>query len=530
MAARSQLIWLLPLGATVGAFVAAGSIHQEQDQAVRELQRVTQAHVESVVRLVHASTVIAMRAHAEGREALEDRLLSESEGLVECGKGCLEAADPWLVVRLAGRPGALEGVWGTDAEPARARLRAVAAGDEEWVDVTIGTQALVCLVRGEEARRGLFCASRARLDEQRRAEGPGATLRDVERDEILYVALQDEGGILAASPSGRTLDGLDAFLAQALSTGTLQYRERRFHERNLLEGASAVPLPDGTRAVLRVGVDASPLLEARARRERRRAALFAVPGLLGVLAFGATWAIDRRRRMRVQLGELRAQHARKEERWAELGSMAAMTAHEVRNPLSTVRMAAQRITIEHEDAGASELARVIVEEVDRLDRVLGDFVALSRPLSIEPQWVRLEQVVAAVAPLRVRAEAEGKHLSIELAPLEVRVDPARLGQALRNLVENALDAVGPSGTVRLVGAAKGPGLELEVLDDGPGLDEAGRAAALELFHTTKSFGTGLGLPIARRIVEGHGGEMSLESPAGGGLRVRLVLPVGVKRA
>lgn len=525
---RSRLVWLLPVIACAGAFAGAASVSREQDHALAGLERLVRSHVESVVELVGKSAALAMRAYAEARDDLEARLLLESEPLLACPR-C--PADPWLVVRLAGPPPRLEGAYGTEDPAARARLRALAAGPEGVEDVALDDRSLVCLTRRSGATAGLYCADATDLDALRHALGPGAALRDIERDEIRYVAIQDADGLLAASPSARALEGLDAFLSGVLGGGALQYRERRFADRDLLEGASPLELPDGSRAVLRVGIDAGALVEARARRDRRRTWLAVIPGLFGAAALGATWAFTRRQRMRARLAELTAQHAREEQRWAEIARMAAMTAHEIKNPLATVRMAAQRIQLEHEDAELGGVARVIVDEVDRLDRVLGDFVALSRPLALAPERVALAGAVTPItAPLGVRAAAEGKTLAVELEPLEVTVDPARLGQALRNLVENALDSVGPGGTVRVAGAAEGAWLRLEVLDDGPGMSDAECAAALDFFYTTKPFGTGLGLPIARRIVEAHGGDMTLARRPEGGLRARMRLPAEVRRA
>jgi signal transduction histidine kinase len=523
----SRLVWLLPVTASMGFVAAAASVSREQDHALGEVQRMTQSHAESVVRLVTASTALAMQAYAEARDDLEDRLVAESDRWLDCDARCREAADPWLVVRLRGRP-ELEGEWGTDDADERARLRTLAAGPERLVDLVLGGRSHACLILSTRTTDGICCADASALAERRRKLGPGAALREIEKEDIRYVAMLDQGGLLAASPSARTLDGFDEFLANVLSAGKLQYRERHFADRDLVEGASAIPLPDGSTAVLRVGIDARPLVVARARRDRWRTALVAIPGLLSLLAFTATWALERRRRLRLQLAALTAEHAREEERWAEIARMAAMTAHEVRNPLSTVRMAAQRIMIEQSDAEVSDVARVIVDQVDRLDRVLGDFVLLSRPFAIVPERVQLPAVVSAVAePLAVRAAAEGKRLVVEVAPIEVRVDASRVGQALRNLVENALDSVAQGGTVWVTGGPDGSWLRLEVLDDGPGMSEAECAASLDLFYTTKSFGTGLGLPIARRIAEGHGGEMILSPRREGGLRVTLRLPAEV---
>ncbi|PRP90071.1 Sensor protein ZraS [Enhygromyxa salina] len=246
------------------------------------------------------------------------------------------------------------------------------------------------------------------------------------------------------------------------------------------------------------------------------------------------------------------------ERLAALGEMAAGLAHEIRNPLGAIKGAVQ--VVEPGLAGADEMTReflgVIVEEVDRLNRVVTQFLRYSRPYSGEIEQVDLTEVVRATLRLLPRArvgrvkvdfgifveqvgelsaaEASSVSLTLEAHAPAVRGDPEALRQVLHNLVLNALDATeeqSPPGTVwiefehRMRGLPDTDAVAISVRDDGPGLSTATMSNLFVPFHTTKSGGTGLGLPISQRIVENHHGMIEVSNNPDGGVTFTVLLPV-----
>jgi two-component system, NtrC family, sensor histidine kinase HydH len=246
------------------------------------------------------------------------------------------------------------------------------------------------------------------------------------------------------------------------------------------------------------------------------------------------------------------------ERLAALGEMAAGLAHEIRNPLGAIKGAVQ--VVEPNLGEADELTReflgVIVEEVDRLNRVVTQFLSYSRPFSGEMEQLDLTEVVAATVRLlpknrigRVRvdfgnfveqrgeipaSEASSTNLTLELHAPAVRGDPEAMRQVLHNLVLNALDATEeqqPPGTVwielehRMRGLPDTDAVAITVRDDGPGLSTVTMSNLFVPFHTTKSGGTGLGLPISQRIVENHRGMIEVSNNPDVGASFTVLLPV-----
>lgn len=206
-------------------------------------------------------------------------------------------------------------------------------------------------------------------------------------------------------------------------------------------------------------------------------------------------------RMRARLIELDRAH-RDAERLATLGTFTATIAHEVRNPLSAVRLTVQLLARQRPDDPSLTL---ITEEMERLDLIVDELLAFSRGMAIQPEAVALRPVVEGVVRLlRRQAEHTAVLVTVEGAGGIVRADPNRLRQLAMNLLLNAIQAAQRGGgtvTVRL--AADGFAID----DDGPGVDADQLPHLFEAFRTTRPDGTGLGLHLARTIARAHGGEL-----------------------
>lgn len=237
------------------------------------------------------------------------------------------------------------------------------------------------------------------------------------------------------------------------------------------------------------------------------------------------------------LGEIRSlqRRLRQHERLSTLGNLAAGLAHEIRNPLSSIRGYATYLTERlRGDPLGHATGQMLIEETERLDRVLSDLLSLARPRELARAPVSLGSVLSRVAALAAPdAAAKGVRLHLDLPAGEgdmAEVDADRLMQAVLNLVINAIQATDAGGEVE-VALARGRGQEqdcwrIRVRDTGCGMSASTAAQIFTPYFSTKASGTGLGLSIARQIVEQHGGEISAGSLPGRGTTMTILLPDG----
>lgn len=259
-----------------------------------------------------------------------------------------------------------------------------------------------------------------------------------------------------------------------------------------------------------------------------------VIGLHMVLFAGVVWLRYYDIEVRAaRSGEIAAGFA-EADRLAAVGELAASVAHEVRNPLTGIRSLAQRLASEDVDPERRRhYAAVIVDEVGRVDRIIGNLLALARresaadwsaePTPLEPLFQDLALLVAArLEQAGVRVEMDARH-AVAPAPREA------LAQALLNLLLNAIRH-SPSGGVVQLTARPGDPVEVSVSDQGPGVPVADRDRIFEPFHTGSAGGTGLGLSVVRRLARELDWGLAVDdAPDGGALfRIRIPAPAQVE--
>lgn len=324
---------------------------------------------------------------------------------------------------------------------------------------------------------------------------------------VLYVAVR-EGRLFVTARRG-----LGAFLgAVALLVACL-------HDAvmSLLGGSNLTLLPFGY-AAFALGLFLNTLLRFQSRRER--------------LIRKTRETQDRSLQLSRAFKELRAAQSElvRKEQLAAIGELSAVVAHEVRNPLAVITNAVS--TLRRGDTRQEDretLLTILDEECGRLNHIVGDLLHYAKPLAPEAQLVSIRELVdRATTTLRTRVDITVEIL--EHKPIgRIGGDPVLLRQAIDNLVNNAVQAM-PSGglltiALELATESKRQTVQVVISDTGEGMDTVVRKRALDPFFTTRPAGTGLGLAIVARVVDAHGGQLTIRSAPGAGTEVAMVLPV-----
>ena len=343
---------------------------------------------------------------------------------------------------------------------------------------------------------------------------------------LSFVGLVERGGRLAHG-SGEPVSGLEGIGRPGL-----------FGRR---PGPLIEPLgrPGGARAVLplrggagrgrkapgdrgETGDDPLLVLEARpaaatAILSRGLVGLATSLAATGILIAAAVvfWRLSRR-------ADRQAAQLARDEQLKVLGRMSAVLGHEIKNPLAALKGHAQLLVEKLAEDHPGRLgAKTVVREAERLERLTGQVLAFAREQELAPVDTEIAGLLRGAA-----AHAGADPVDVTVAPDAAawRLDPERMDQVLVNLLINARQASPVGETVSLEAAVRDRWLVLEVRDRGPGFDPEAVETVFEPFQTTRVHGTGLGLHLARRIVERHGGSISADNREGGGALVRIELP------
>ena len=219
------------------------------------------------------------------------------------------------------------------------------------------------------------------------------------------------------------------------------------------------------------------------------------------------------------------------QRLASLGRLAAGIAHEIRNPLSSIKGFATYFRERYKEVPEDEkTAEIMVQEVERLNRVIGQLLEFARPMKIDRKPTSLHTVIQHSLKM-IQRQAQDKNINIttNLSPeiKNVSVDADRINQVLLNLYLNSIEAMEHGGTlsVELSWDADSKRTKIAVSDTGAGINKEDLVHVFDPYFTTKQSGTGLGLAIVHRVIESHDGEVRVESEPGKGTAVTILLPV-----
>jgi signal transduction histidine kinase len=377
----------------------------------------------------------------------------------------------------------------------------------------------------------------------RRQLGLGTLFRELgNREGIRYIVLQDEEGIISASPDVSTMTRIanDSFLTSA-EKGISASRRLTDDTGLLLEIVRILVVDDIEVGLIRLGLSLEPVEVIRRHAVHQFILLFIAAMFSG--AFVVIFVILRQNYRVLTdehdriLREVRIMEAdtRRAERLASMGQLAAGVAHEIRNPLNAVSIISQRLKNEfvpHADTDEYQsLLTTIRKEIDRISGIVTQFLRYARPQEITHTRVSAAKLMDDVILLiRDHAAATGAEISIDVpADLVCFCDSDQMKQALLNLLLNAVDAIrdndGEHGTIS-VWARRGSGdCLISITDTGGGIPQDVLERVFDPYFTTKDTGTGLGLSEVYRIITAHGGTITASND-GPGAMLMIRLPGG----
>lgn len=347
---------------------------------------------------------------------------------------------------------------------------------------------------------------------------------DLESEARLILDLAGQARATARSVIGTTEDGNDLLVGSAMAIGShnaVAWVMKRLSGANdpaaeqrrwwlaglVLSAVLGLALIVSTSARLRQGVER--LHAGLARLENDFA--YRLPpsgGDFGDVAEAINRMAERRGALEATL--------RRQDRLAALGRVVAGVAHEIRNPLNSLRLTLELLDRRvRKGAAAGDEVRQAMQEVDRLDQILGRLLTFGR-FDLENRQVQDVRPLIERALRIVDDRLQRKRIRIALepngsGPLEADVDAPAIEQILINLLLNAIDASPEGSTVRVAVAAERQRLRIEVADQGPGIQPGVRDQIFNPYFTTKENGTGLGLAVSREIAGRHGGSLDFES-------------------
>jgi len=230
-----------------------------------------------------------------------------------------------------------------------------------------------------------------------------------------------------------------------------------------------------------------------------------------------------------EVRSLRREIARSQ-RLASVGMLAAGVAHEIRNPLSSIKGFATYFKERYPDIPENQhVANIMIQEIDRLNRVVGQLLELARPVSVSKKRIPVNPLIEDALKLAEPQMLEKQiRVQTRVSPEveAISVDPDKINQVLLNLYLNAIESmeIGGNLSVSVSKNEEMKGIEIRISDSGIGIKKADLAHIFDPYYTTKASGTGLGLAIVHNIIEAHDGKIAVESETGQGTTVIIFLP------
>ncbi len=335
-------------------------------------------------------------------------------------------------------------------------------------------------------------------------------------EHALYVVIQDTLGIIAATSNITSLRRLqdDKFLKEIFHSRQTDSRFSVFEERKIMETVTPFRLEGYDFGVIRLGVS----LQRFERAQADKKVILLIFSLIFLFSLFLEYLFYRNykklQRSREELNSSR--------RMVEIARLGGEVAHEIKNPLNSIYMILQRMQLEFEVKEKSEefagLLKVSYSEMERLNKIVEQFLSLSRQLEIKRQPVDVNRLIATVVEL-FSSNTAGVHIKFAVKEKMIfPLDEKLLKQVLINLIKNALEAFASAEDRKEIVITSGRqkhNLVISIKDNGCGIPAQDLSRIWDLYFTTKESGSGIGLAVCKKIIEGHGGHISVKSDSKG---------------
>jgi signal transduction histidine kinase len=353
------------------------------------------------------------------------------------------------------------------------------------------------------------------------------------RQDILFISVQDTDlyTLAHSDPAFLGRKEEDTFLKNSLQSDQSFSRLYRSAEgEEVFEVAKSFSLKNQPMGLIRIGYspkEIHPVL-SQIKKNVILSILFFL--ILGISAITLIWVNQNRHLRKVKEMEDRVQLA---ERLSSLGHLAAGVAHEIRNPLNAMGMGLQRLKREFLPQEGSKkdeylsFTEVILKEIRRVNEIIEQFLALSRPFQLNLRVSSLQDLLKnLITFFQEEASTQGitlqTHWKDDLSSM--KMDSEKLTQAFINIMKNGMQAMEKGGVLRIETRTSKDHVSVVISDSGSGIPADQKEKIFNYYYTTKEKGVGLGLPIAHRIIEAHGGQLTVESKVGVGTKVTITLP------
>jgi signal transduction histidine kinase len=354
------------------------------------------------------------------------------------------------------------------------------------------------------------------------------------REGILFISVQDTHLNFLAHTNPYLIGGKeeDPFLKSSLqSKRTLSRLYNPSKGEEVFEVLKSFSLRNKPMGLIRIGYSPKEINSSLSQIKKSMTLSIFFFLILGISAITLIWVNQNRHLRKMKEMEDRIQLA---ERLSSLGHLAAGVAHEIRNPLNAMGMGLQRLKREFlpQDEPKKEeylsFMELILKEIRRVNEIIEQFLTLSRPFQLNLKESSLSDLLSHLTAL-FQAEASSQRIIFQLELNShlpsIKMDDEKLTQAFINIMKNGMQAMEQGGSLRIETHLVKDHVEVIFSDTGSGIPPEQMEKIFNYYYTTKEKGVGLGLPIAHRIIEAHGGQLKVESQVGYGTKVTVTLPI-----